>query len=298
MMPISNWPIRSQIALMLAAITLPLAVLAALGIWKAASDRWEAEAGHLAVLARAAASETAGFLRSTEELLARLSARPGVAAMGRLGCDPVFETFTQQNLDYTNLVLADAEGRVICSAISFNIGKAVRLTPAAMKAANQARDEGKLAVSQPAIGFTSGRWAFAAAYPVKDAAGRYHGTIGVGVDLVRMQPLGQRSDIKMAAGNVMLVNAAGLVLAGGGGKNLHAGMRLNEAVAGELPAAGESNWRLAGTGDLERLYARVPVEGTLWYAVAATDYAPLRAAIWRDVTMFGGLAALVVLTGC
>ncbi len=288
--------VRTQINLIIAALALPLAVLLAFHLWRAAEEREASAVQRLATLAQAAAAETAQFLRRTEALLARLAARPDILSMGRQGCDAVFATFTVQNPDFTNLLLADGDGMVRCSALARNVRSAAS---ASMREVFQrARDERKPAVGQPEIGLLSGRWVFPVAVPVRDGEGGFLGAIGVGVDLERLRLLGSYAADATGAEGLLLVGDGGLVLAAGEGAALKVGMRLDASVLAGLSSAGGSNWvPIAGPDGSRRLYARAPVPGTAWFVVAATDAAPLRAGSWQEGLLYGGLSALGLLCG-
>ncbi len=288
MKPFADWPLRARLNLVVAALALPLAALLAAAVWRGAAEREATAAERQLALARAAAADTARFLGRTGELLAALAARPGVSAMARDGCDPVFDTFLAQQPDYANLLLVDAAGRLRCSAQPLALDKPARLGPMYLLAL--AREARGLVVGRAEFGFVSGRWVVPMVLPLRDAAGGLLGFIGPSVDLARLRPLG--------ASGLLLVDADGLVLAAGEKANPPAATHLDAAGLAALDAAAGRDWsRLDASGMPPRLLARAPVAGAGWYVVAATDAAPLRAAAWRDGVLFGALFLAVLFGG-
>lgn len=288
MKPMADWPIRAQLNLVLAALALPLAALLASHTWRGAADREAAAAERQMAVALAAAADTARFLGRTGELMAALAARPGMVAMGRQGCDPVFETFSAQNRDYANLLLVDADGRLRCSTQALTLNDSARLGP--MYVLDLAREARGLVLGRPEYGFISGRWVVPAAHPVRDAGGGFLGLVGASVDLARLRPAG--------APGLLLVDGGGLVLSAGEDAGPAAGARLDAAVVAALDAAAGRHWSLVeGAAAPPRLVARAPVADTGWFVVAAADAAPLHEAAWREGLLYAALSLAALLFG-
>lgn len=242
MMRPGQWPIRWQLRLLIAVLALPYAGLLAFQARQADAERREAAAGRLAVLAQAAAADTAQFLAETGALLAGLADRADVKAMGKRGCDPVFATFAAQNRDYANLLLLDEAGWVRCSAMTLNPGQRVSVAPQL----NPARpsDVPGLLVGLPRIGPISGRWVVPAIYPVRDGAGNVAGYIGVSIDLDRLAAFRRQG-----AAGVFLVDDEGLVLAAGAGVGVKSGTQQDAVFVAALAAAGARGGPLADEAD-------------------------------------------------
>ena len=274
---------------MIAVLALPLVMLVALLSWRCASDRVESEAASLAMRAQANGAASEQFLRKTEALLSALAARPIMISAGRGGCDPVFDTFAVQNRDYANLLLVDAQGQVRCSAKPLEAGAAPRLGP--MYVLEQVKTERKFVIGRPEIGFISGRWVVPVAYPLQDAAGGVAGLIGVSIDLERFRPA-------VVAGSevaLMIVDGDGFVIAASEGASLKVGDRYDASLINRLAARASSNWAVEDNGTMTRLHSLAPVAGTGWYALAETDYAPIRAAMLHDGLRYGVLSVGVLL---
>ena len=291
----SSWPIRGQIGLLIAVLAIPFLALLALQAVSEFEEHRQAAADRMAVVARAAASEQEQFLSRTATLLASLARRPGILAMDGSRCDAIFGEFLQPDRAFTNLVLADADGRVVCSALHLADARAVRLPRSVMEAVRKALAAGELAISQPEIGFISGRWAIAAVHPVRDVSGRGLGVIGVGVDLERLSPLGNRLTTATGDASVLLVNGEGLILAVGGMTGKRVGMRLGREETEFLRDTAFRDWAVAGSGSQAGLYARAQVAGTEWLAVARQDFAPIEAVLWRHVQSLAGIFAAILL---
>ncbi|PKO87487.1 MAG: hypothetical protein CVU18_10510 [Betaproteobacteria bacterium HGW-Betaproteobacteria-12] len=290
-----HWPIRRQVDLVLAALALPLVALLAYLVWQDTSRRLDAAQASLATLARAASANGTQFLARTENLLAGLAARRRIAAAGRDGCDPVFETFSAQNRDYANLLLVDAQGWVRCSAIRLTAGAPLRLGP--MHVHERVRQERSLVFGRPEIGFLSGRWVVPITYPLSDASGDFAGHVGVSVDLERFRPPAVLLDRLDTAADLYIVDAEGFIIAAGEGAALKVGDRHDASLIARLATleSGRSQAREAlRTG---RLHALVPVAGTEWHVLADADAGPLVAAMWRNGLTQGAVVAVVLLFG-
>lgn len=283
MMRPGQWPIRWQLRLLIAVLALPYAGLLAFQARQADAERREAAAGRLAVLAQAAAADTAQFLAETGALLAGLADRADVKAMGKRGCDPVFATFAAQNRDYANLLLLDEAGWVRCSAMTLNPGQRVSVAPQL----NPARpsDVPGLLVGLPRIGPISGRWVVPAIYPVRDGAGNVAGYIGVSIDLDRLAAFRRQG-----AAGVFLVDDEGLVLAAGAGVGVKSGTQQDAVFVAALAAAGARGGPLADEADRDGpLLVSARVAGTDWFAVAAGG--PPQPAAMAPLAAFGAAVA-------
>ncbi|MCC6657002.1 MAG: PAS domain S-box protein [Rhodocyclaceae bacterium] len=284
----SNWPLRRQFNLVLAALTLPLAVLLAFFTYHGAVERYEEAAAQLLIRAQTAGAEAERFLGETESLLAALSARAG--GSGQRGCDPAYDTFRAQNRAYANLLQVDVAGFIRCSAILLSGTAPARMGPMYLIDAVRARRG--LYVGRPEISFISGRWVVPIAYPLQDADGGFAGVVGVSVDLERFRP----SSASVGATNLMIVDGGGLVLASSERAVLQTGAHHDTRLVAALAAA-ESRPAVLLEGETPRLHAIAPVRGTGWYAVAEADYGPLRAEFWRQGLIFGALSLMGILSG-
>lgn len=284
-MAIHNWPMQRQIDLALAVMALPLLVALVLLSWRAAAGRMDAALENLSVVAQSASARPGLIVARTEAFLAALAERPGIASMGRGGCDPVFDTFTVQNREYDNLLLVDETGRVRCSAIALPAAVQMRLGPMYMH--EEASRADKLVIGKPELGFISGRWVVPIVYPLRDAGGRFLGHIGVSVNLERFRPpaIAVGADMKV---HLLLTDANGLVIVSGEGATLKVGDRVDTAIlAGEREATLSPGW----------LHAAFPVADKHWYALALTEAGPVMAEMWRAGLVSGGPATLLLVAG-
>ncbi len=284
-MAVRNWPMRRQIDLALAVLALPLVIALAWLSWRAAAERLDAVQANLSVAAQSAGVRPNQVVVRTEALLTALAVRPRIAAIGRDGCDPVFDTFTTLKREYANLLLVDDTGRVRCSAIALPAAAPAKLGP--MSLHEKARRAGRLVVGKPEIGFISGRWVVPISYPLRDAAGRLAGHVGVSVDLERFRPPAVSVGTGMPA-HLLLADADGLIMVSGEGAPLKVGDRVDASIlAGGGGEALLPDW----------LHAASPVADRHWYAVALAEAGPVRAAMWRAGLASGGLAAILLFMG-
>lgn len=284
-MAIRNWPMQRQIDLAFAVLALPLLAALVLLSWRAAASRMDAALENLSVVAQSASARSGLIVARTEAFLAALAERPGIATMGRGGCDPVFDTFAVQNREYANLLLVDAGGRVRCSAIPLPAAAQPKLGP--MYLHEEAKRTGKLVIGKPEIGFISGRWVVPITYPLRDGGGSFIGHVGVSADLERFRPasIAVEPDMKV---HLLLADANGLVMVSGEGAPLKVGDQVDKSIlTGESASTPLQGW----------MHAASPVAGNHWHALALAEAGPVRAAMWRAGLSAGGLAMLLLIPG-
>ena len=284
----AGWPLRRQLHVVLAALAVPLLVLLAFHTYRTAEERHDAAAAQLLLAARYARAEVGTFLGRTEALLAGLAARAGEP--GRGGCDPAYAAFGALKRDYANLLQVDAAGFVRCSALPLGGEAPVRLGSAYVLDAVRASQG--FYVGRPEIGFISGRWVVPMVYPLKDADGGFAGLVEVSLDLERLRPTAPAD----ADADLMIADGEGLVLASSEGASLKTGERHEVSLIAALAAA-DSRPTVLREGATPRLHAIAPIEGTGWYVLAETGYAPVRAAAWREGLLYGALAVAALLFG-
>ena len=93
--------IRGQVALLIAAVLVPMAAMFA---WFRVDDAQRAREDartQVTILSGNAAATLVQFLSATETALARLAARPQVRALDPKNCDPIVAEFVKLNPEFT-----------------------------------------------------------------------------------------------------------------------------------------------------------------------------------------------------
>ena len=172
--------IRTQLVLLVL-----ISVIPALGIilYSGLNIRKDAirEAEHNAmVVLHGLAVEHERVEEGTRQLLITLSQLPDVQNLKRASCDRLLGKLLLQNHIYSNLLISDAAGTVISSALPF--------TPYSISHRKYFRDTFNtkdFSAGEYAIGGISGRPALHFSYPVLDPQGKVKGAVVAAVDLAR-----------------------------------------------------------------------------------------------------------------
>src|SRR6058998_3550315 len=136
-------------------------------------------------LAQLVAAQTQQFLTDAENIATKLAQRPMIRALDSKQRDPIFDQFLDSHPQFANLILSDASGRVIHSALPAPVTKPLE-TIRAQWVQGVLRN-GQFTVGKPIVGQVTRRWVCVLAYPVRDRAGKISGALGMSVDLARFR---------------------------------------------------------------------------------------------------------------
>ncbi|GIK86579.1 MAG: hypothetical protein BroJett026_20600 [Betaproteobacteria bacterium] len=205
----AGWPLQAWVALLVLAVTLPLGALVFWNAGQAARADEAAARREVERLARQMATETQIFLEETRALLARTARRPEVVAMGSHGCPPLFAGFREQFPRYANLLLADRQGRALCSTVAADPGEDHRASPWFLAVMDGAED----AIDRPRPGRAGARWTVVVASPVRSVDGTFAGALAVAIDL-RDFPIPMLRSVGLPEGAAVgIVDGAGTIVA-------------------------------------------------------------------------------------
>ena len=178
-----RWSIRTYLWLLALAVAVPCAGLLTYSILSDARHDQDQVGTTTLTLAQLVASQTKQFLGDAESLAAKLSQRPAIRALDPKRRDPVFDQFLDLHPQFANLVVCDATGKVIHSAIPPPGDKPLELIRAQWSDA--VLRNGRFTVGKPIVGRLTHRWVCALGYPIKDDKGKTVGALGMSVDLAR-----------------------------------------------------------------------------------------------------------------
>jgi two-component system NtrC family sensor kinase len=203
-------PILRQVAV--AAIVLMLLVAVAV-VWSGNRARWErtdeveAEAGRIATTATALLDEYFGSVDAMASLLVR---HPAVSSLDRAASSPLFMQILGEQPLLNNILLRDAEGRLVATAV-----EGVTVEPALPPpVVFQVLATGRAAVGQLEVGPVTGRQTVLLAYPIPDASQStaIKGVLGISLNLQRLERL--FANLSLPAGSIVtLVDRNGRVMA-------------------------------------------------------------------------------------
>ncbi len=294
-------PISTQLHVFGAAIALPLIIASSILIYLRIVE-WQDDAmNQLATQADVTRTEGERWIQRTESLLTGLAARQDIITATRGGtCPAVFGGFLDEAPQYANLVLSDADGRILCSALPTGGYKIMRPNDSLL---TQVKRERQVAIGQLQLGPISGRWIVPVAYPLHDEAGRFAGLIGVALNLANLQPLTRDAGLLKKI-DVALVDGSNAVLAHTPHPILMSGEHYDPAIMRDLRRSRQLVTPVSGADHTRpgRFYAAAPVAGTDWYALVSADASPVFARMQRDCIAYtfllmGVLAIWLVLAG-
>ncbi len=293
---LSFWK-RSRISLQLhvfgAAIALPLIIASGILIYLRVVEWQDNAVRQLATQAEVTRTETERFIRRTTLLLSKLAERPDIIKSTQGGqCSPAFNGFLDENPQYANLVVSDANGRRLCSALPLS-GQTVngqKNSSALNYLLEAVKRERATVMGRLQQGPVSQLWIVPMAYPLHDEANRYVGMIGVALNLSNLRPLTGPVGL-MENVDVALVDGSDTVLTHTEHHTLKSGSRFDSGLMQVLRQSRQSVAPLADSapGHPHYFYAAAPVAGTDWYAVASANAEPVLAQMRHDYLAYNFL---------
>jgi signal transduction histidine kinase len=240
-------------------------------------DAGRRDLAHATDDARRFAEQTAArserFLADFRATLEAIARRPLVRAMDAKQCDPALATLRELNPRAGNIIVADAEGWILCAATPPPGGQRIRIIDLDLHRA--VMRDGTFQLSRPLIGRISKTWTVTAVQPVRGADETVVGAVGMAIDLRQLQPFGaldgDRDDV--VAG---VVARPGIMIAHSIAPEQWIGKTVSDTAAiAMMLERGEGTLRAAGFDGRDRLWAFRPVAGTDWiaYGSVAADIA-------------------------
>ena len=254
---VSRWPVRAQLVYLLVLVLVPVFAIVS---WNLANDRRHARQqanAEVQATSERVSEALSRILAANEGLLRRLAARPLVQALDPNQCDPMLREFVALHPEFPNLVLADAQGRVVCVVAPERLSQpGLQSLPWWQRVIGS---EGFLA-SNAYLGLASTRWVVALSVPVRDPAGRIAGALLFPADLLQLNA----DLLQVTPDHVLVVVTDGM-------QRILLRSREAEAFIGQaVPRGAPGTAALAATGALgddagpARLSASVKVPGTAW----------------------------------
>ncbi len=290
----AHWPIRTQLALLVLAVAAPIAGLLVYTTYTHFQEDLH-EAAHSALsLAQITAADTSSYLQNRQTVLVRIAERPLIRALDPQRCDPILLDFRDLDSNFSNVVVLDREGQVICSAIPTPAEKTVNYANG--ENFQRVLRENRFVVGKVSFGRISNKWILPLAHPIHDYSGKLSGVLGAAIDLVRYLPVASASALS-AGTTVTLVSSMGIVLARFPDPEKWVGTSMSQTeIFRMVLAQREEHAPLAGMTRGKQVYGFSPVPGSDWFALVGiptdTVLANALAVAWRD----GALSLLFLLT--
>src|SRR5580765_5042900 len=206
----SRWSIRTYLWLLALAVAVPCAGVLVYSIANDAShEENEMEATTLS-LAQLVATQTQEFIDDAETVERTLASRRNFRALDPDNRPEVMGEFLFLHPQYTNLVVCDATGHVIHSAVQPDDFSADKVHADWVESVVR---HGKFTVGKPILGQITHRWVCVLGYPIENEAGEIAGVLGMSVDLERIQARAKVVNLPENS-TIAIVDQGGTVIAG------------------------------------------------------------------------------------
>jgi diguanylate cyclase (GGDEF)-like protein/PAS domain S-box-containing protein len=293
----SKWSIGAHLILLVLVLAIPIGGLMIYTIYDySQSDLQEARQSSLN-LAQITTLDVTGYLRNREHVLARIADRTDIMNMSPDECSHILQDFVMLDPNFSNVVVVNIEGRIVCSAIPLPADKAVSLAGGVNF--QKVLKENRFVIGRASVGVISRKWILPLAHPVHDRFGRITGVIGAAIDLTRYEPATTMATLP-AGTSVTMINSTGMVLSHSHdpGKWVGTDMSHTEIVHAVLQRQ-EGNARLIGLEGADTIYGFSPVPASDWYVMVgiptATIFANSSAVAWRDSVLATGILLIAIL---
>lgn len=283
-----RWRIRSHLVMLVLAVAVPVTGLLAYTIYTHRQQALSDAAEMALALAQIATINTRNYVQNRLDVLARLAERPLMRALNSERCDPVLKDFRDFDAGFSNVVVINRDGLVICSALPLDghlsDGDNFKLIM---------QDE-NLAVGTPNLGQISKTWILPLAYPIRDDQGEVNGLIGAAIDLVQYTPLLGISALPSGT-TITLLNAKGVVLAHSHNPELWVGKQVQDnALSRTVLEQGTGRVRMAGLEGEDMVLGFSTMSGSGWYAVVGIPTSVILAEA-HNITLYQSGLLLVIL---
>jgi len=271
--------IRIQLFALVLAIAAPLTgALVYVAVHAYRTSQRQAE-GEIRNLAATTAMNLAAAIAENRRLLGVLAQRPLVQLLDPKRCDPFLQGFLELHPEYVNLVVRNLRGESVCAYLP-------NPTPAHIAAdfpwIREAVRSRRFTAGDAHLGRDSGRWVTVLTLPLIDARSAVVGTLGLPLDLQRLQA--QILPAVLPDVVVSVIDRRGHFLV----RSAEPGRWIGKSVANpanmlRLRRAGEGMFRVTSVDGAPRIYAYRTDPGTGWVVTAGIAEAALLAPMRREI---------------
>ena len=179
--------VRARLFYLVVAVTIPLSAVTAWALWVIHDAQEKQIRIELEHLAQSASDQLKLVAKSGEQLLGVFSQVPGVARGDTAECKRVFDAIPGNAKGYTDFLVTDVTGQVLCS--SAGLSKPINVADRAYF--RRVQFNKRFSAGDFVVGRASGKPILTLAYPLLDKAGAFSGALVTGLDLAQF---GERFD--------------------------------------------------------------------------------------------------------
>ena len=284
--PSRRTSIRTQLIILVLAITLPIMAMFAWHLSMQAQEAREAAIAKVKLLAENAASTIDLYLRDKEVVLSRIAARPLIKALNPKACDLLISEYVRLQPDFTNILVRDLTANTLCSFIPNPVKPEQAANFAWFK---EGIRRNQFTIGDAFLGRAAGRWVSVMAYPIRDDAGNVTGLLAMPVDLLKLNA--KLFPGSPSSSTISVVDRQNNILLRSADPALWIGKPLLAEAATAIGSQREGIDSAIGVDGVRRLFAYVSVPGTGWRVLAGVPeqevFATYRAMLLRSVAIAG-----------
>ncbi|MGD9765623.1 MAG: PAS domain S-box protein [Candidatus Binatia bacterium] len=297
-MKLSLQHLRARLGLLLALAFAPvLGVTVYRAYIEQAQRMSEMEASELR-LARQVATTYEQVIQRAYEVLRVLAQLLEVRQLDASACNALLAELVRTNSQYANFSVARPDGEVICSGIPFT----KPLNVARTQTFARALDTRGLAVGDYLLSLISGRPVLGMALPALDERGEIVAVAGALLSVDWLNELA--AEISLPEGtSLTVVDRSGHIVVRQPDPEKWVGRNVRDTPLFAARERGDTRFEATGLDGLKRSFVIARVQGVpppAWLSVSVgidqrRTLAPIRAALYRDLSVLGGVGLLAVL---
>lgn len=286
-----RWSLRAQLYLLIASVIVPLAALMGYVIYAQAKERTEEAAAAAYRIAEITAADVERVVRNSAKFLSVVAELPAVRSLETGRCDRFAADVAVLAGEYDNLVTADRQGRVICSAQALQSER--RLD--SRHGLDEVVAHQKLVIGALNQGGTAGKWVIPLSYPVRGESGAVTGVIALTLDVMRLHPV--EAGAQLSDGSVVVViDDKSTIIARSIEADKYISQRPSDSPAFQAVLAQKRGTvRAIGPDGIERIYGFMPIRGTRWYSMAGIPADTVAEHVWASTRQHLAFVAPVIL---
>ncbi len=287
---------RTQLTLLVLALAVPMAGLLAFSVYSNFQDDLDDARNAVLSLAQITAADTSIYLQGRQNVLARIAERPRIVAMIKDDCDPILNDFRELDPNFSNVVVLDSAGAVVCSAIPSPQERSINYS----RGDNFQRvlKNNRFVIGKVSFGKISQKWILPLAYPVRGEEGHVIGVLGAAIDLISYTPV-TRNAVLPAGATVTLINSDGIVLSRYPDPLRWVGKNVKSlGIFRAIQKRGEGHTALNEFNGENMILGFSPVPGSNWHALVGFPTDGVLSDAHEAVKHYAAIGFFILSTAC
>ncbi len=263
--------IKQRLLLLIFVLAIPLSCLFIYSTYQDIEENLGYVRETSSTLSRLISADVSSYVRTRENVLARIADRETIKTFDPNNCDPIIQNFTSFDPNFSNMIVIEKNGTVVCSAIPLNRNISYS------KSTNFRRifSENTLVIGNPVFGRISQKWILPLNYPIRDENGMPIGSVGAPIDLNKYMPVS--NDLKLPFQSVvMIVNNEGQIISTNKSPEKYIGINVDEVYEDfDMKSFNEQTNLVSRITGVQYILSVNAIEGTNWYSLLFTPRQPI-----------------------